>query len=615
MSSVFPPGVQLATRYRVLRLLETNHVGALYEAERFDASLVEDGAPRSGTGRRVALKWLRFAAGGANQLTQQRAAHARAASAVRHSHLAIVHDVALEGNSLFVVSELLLGESLRARLAPHAMPLHERLRALSDAMRALAFAHQRGLVHGGLHPGNIFLHQEHDACFGLAPVVKVHDFGTTTTTLAQSLAFPGERSAFGPHAYLDHAQLCGDEPDVRSDIYACSVLLYQALTGALPFVAQAPVELAIKLATSSVPSIVDRHPGLPASLDALIQQSLRKERRERPAQLEPLAALTSAYAETLAARELLARGDKSLETRRMIQPMRAKADAARPDTRPAGSAHETRPLPVFEDDLPQDKTTRLLTVIGAETSALQQPTASAVPRHSSHPPEYLAALREAEIAMALDVVRDDRAREERAHDGAAFAVPQRDEVGFRPPSEVERAYDHLAQQPAPVTRRTQRGLSAPPLPERAYELPQATESQRALGRASEEMTSAPLLAADPVLHTTADDARFDDTRVVEISRHPTVVGASPHPDADTHQQAYVEVVARTRVRPALKLAAASSPSALDDITRGLLSNLRSGTGASVSTRAGVWSAAVAAIVVVAGISVSFAMSTHREAAA
>lgn len=622
MSSVFPPGIQLATRYRVLRLLETNHVGALYEAERFDASLAHEGELRAVTGRRVALKWLRFAAGAAAQLAHQRAALARAACTIRHPHLALVHDVALEGSSLFVVSELLVGESLRARLAPHSMPLHERLRALAEAMSALAFAHQRGLVHGGLHPGNIFLHQPHDPCFGLPPVVKVHDFGTATTTLPQSLAYPGERSPFGPHAYLDHAQLCGREPDVQSDIYACGVLLYQALTGSVPFAASVPVELAIKLATTSASPIGDRHPGLPASLDALIQQTLRKERSERPLQLEPLAALTSAYAETLAARELLARGDPSLVTRRMIQPARMMADSARLDVADPAPPRETRPIPVVDNDAEHGQVTQLLTVIGPGASAAQpslaRPTArfdrtsaSPVPLHSSHPPAYLAALEEAEIAAALDLARIEAAQ----HD-AEFARPLRhEEFDVRPLHERPQAHDSQPPPLASASGRTQRGLSAQPLPELAYDLEQTTvtmavpllDPDLAQGTPAEHvpLDATPHARAFGPSHARVTRDDLEQERVVEISRHPTVVGTSPAAatQADAAHQGYVEVVARTRVRPALQLNVASPPSVLDEVKHGLSSG-----------RVRTWSAAVAAVLVVAGISVSFAMATNRDVA-
>lgn len=328
MSSVFPPGVQLATRYRVLRVLETKPVGALFEAERLD------------TRRRVALKWLRFGAGHA-RLAQQRAERVRGALMVRHPKLAIVHDVVHEGSSLFVVSELLRGEPLRARLAPHAMPLHERLRALADVGRAVAFAHERDAVHGGLHPGNIFLHREHHAWVMLAPVVKVHDFGAATNTMPECLAYPPERSGLGAHAYLDHAQLCGAEPDAQSDIYAFAVLLFQALTGSVPFAAQSPIELAVTLATTPVPSVGDRHAGLPASLDALLHQSLQHQRNERPKQLEPLVEQVSAYAEALAARELLA-ADDHFHTLPLMRKLAVPGAQVRRGLTPMGNDADTR---------------------------------------------------------------------------------------------------------------------------------------------------------------------------------------------------------------------------------------------------------------------------------
>ena len=529
MSSVFPPGVQLAARYRVLRLLESNPVGGLFEAERLD------------TQRRVALKWLRFA-GGPAQLAQQRAAQARAASLVRHPQLAVVHDVAHEGSSLFVVSEMLQGEPLRAFLAPHAMALHERLRALADAGRALAFAHQKGVVHGGLHPGNIFLHREHEAWVGLPPVVKVHDFGTATSTVPECLAYPAQRSPLGAHAFLDHAQLCGSEPDAQSDIYAFAVLLFQALTGSVPFVAKSPIELAVTLATSPVPRLGDQHAGLPAPLDALIHQSLQHARNERPKQLAPLAAQVSAYAEALAARELLT-ADDSKHTRRLVR----------------------------ERAAPGAQATRLLTLIGDNATAQ-----ACVPRLFARAPE--------------DALRP-------VAEGPRFATA---------PSAASQALLPAAP-PAPA-QLAATSLNTPLAPH-----PEEQARRRADPAATQrEAVSAPPAGASAggqqALFVPCDSPRVarempKSESVVEISRHPTVVGEAPSfaSRADAQRAGYVEVVGRTRFRPQLKLAVEPAAPVLTQLARSLQ-----------STRVRAWSAAAAAILVLAGISASSALPGEPE---
>ena len=323
MSSVFPPGLQLGTRYRVLRLIEDNRIGALFEAENLT------------THDRVALKWLRFSAARAPHLAQQFAERARAASRLRHPNRAHIHDVTHEGNAVFVVSELLPGESLRARLAPHEMLLHERLHVLAQAMRAVVDAHQRGLVHGGLHPGNIFLQREHDAWLGLPALTKVLDFGTSTHGLLESLARPSDWSELGAHAFLDYEQLSSDsERDPRSDIYAFGALLYHALTGHMPFPAKSPLELALKQTTTVATRVRILHPALPASLDDLIAGCLLRTRAERP-RLDLLAEETSAYAALCSSREVMAAGGPN--TRPMNHPPQRPESA-----HGTGSAHAAR---------------------------------------------------------------------------------------------------------------------------------------------------------------------------------------------------------------------------------------------------------------------------------
>lgn len=347
MSTVFPPGVQLAARYRVLRLRETRRVSALFDAE----ELV--------TQRRVALKWLRFSSA-TDQALHELSAGARAACQLHHPNLARVHDVAVEGSAMFVVSELLQGEALQALLAPHALPLHARLRVLVDAMNAINAAHARGVFHGGLHPGNVFLHGEHADWTMLPPTVKVTDIGASVSCMPESLAHTADKSALGAHAYLDHDQLCATaSADARSDVYAFGVMLFQALTARMPYVGISPVELAVQMATTPAPAPQTFAERVPDALDRLVRRCLHKARDERPESLVELARETGAFAEEYAARELLAAQSHAMHTRKLlpnvVQPERAPFDA-----RASDDAAATLEPAIHARGMPSIVTTRVM---------------------------------------------------------------------------------------------------------------------------------------------------------------------------------------------------------------------------------------------------------------
>jgi serine/threonine protein kinase len=441
MSSVFPPGLQLAARYRVLRLLEDNRIGALFEAE----SLA--------TQQRVALKWLRFSSSRAPRQAEQHAEQARAASRLRQRSVARIHEVTHEGHAIFVVSDLLQGESLRSRLAPHAMALHERLHVLVDAMEAVIAAHHQGLVHGGLHPGNIFLHREHDEWAALPPVTKVLDFGISTHGLPESLAHPSERSELGPHVFLDYEQLAAaSEPDPRSDVYAFGVLLYHALTGHVPYPAKTPFELGLKLGTTRATDPRALFPELPIELTELVSASVLRERAERPA-LAQLAAEARAYAAVRSSREVLAFGGP--HTLRMIR---------QPAVLSVPSSDERPTLKIDLHD--SARTTLRMDMLDFTTTQLELPRVmgagvlASPSEPEARPTQQAPVSSMAEVTQAIALPSDDAMLSFRA--GAASASKELSRVSVQPLRASERPTLELTSQPADAVMPQERASSASP---------------------------------------------------------------------------------------------------------------------------------------------------------
>jgi hypothetical protein len=200
------PGQEVG-RFRLVREIGRGGFGVVFEAE--DPAL----------GRRVALKAVRT--GGRAGLREERLLR-EAEAAARLSHPAIVtlFDVGRTAQGPYLVLELLEGETLAARCARGPMSVREAVGIAGAVTRALAHAHERGVVHRDLKPANVFL------CAGGA--VKVLDFG-----LAH--AFGHRRIEGGTPAYMAPEQAAGAPEDERTDVFAIGVLLFRMLTGRLPF--------------------------------------------------------------------------------------------------------------------------------------------------------------------------------------------------------------------------------------------------------------------------------------------------------------------------------------------------------------------------------------------
>jgi len=200
------PG-QMVGRFRLIRELGRGGFGIVFEAQ--DTAL----------GRRVALKALRT--GRRAALRQERLLE-EADAVARLSHRAIVtlHDMGRTGEGPYLILELLEGETLAARIAAGTLPVPEVVRIGTEVARALAHAHERGVVHRDLKPGNVFLCRD--------GAVKVLDFGL-------SHAFGHRRESGGTPAYMAPEQWTGAPEDERTDVFALGVLLFQLLSGKLPF--------------------------------------------------------------------------------------------------------------------------------------------------------------------------------------------------------------------------------------------------------------------------------------------------------------------------------------------------------------------------------------------
>jgi serine/threonine-protein kinase len=268
-------GTVLGGKYRIGRKIGSGGIGVVYAAEHVTL------------GHEVAVKVLRGAAArdGGEIARLRREAYIQVH--VEHPNVARVLDLdQMSDGSVYVVMERLVGRSLADRLSREGLLTPgQAITIFTQVCRALDAAHKKGAVHRDLKPGNVFLCDDGNA--------KVLDFGMSKLASAESLTQAGY--TLGTPEYMAPEQCIGAQVESRTDIYALGVLMYEALTGELPIVAQSRRDL-LDLHQRQIPvPMRQRRPDLPIpeALDIAVMRCLKKRLNERPksaAQLEQMLA-------------------------------------------------------------------------------------------------------------------------------------------------------------------------------------------------------------------------------------------------------------------------------------------------------------------------------------
>lgn len=279
----YQTGLVFAGKYRIVQKLGSGGMGAVYQAE------------HTLMGRTVALKLLHSHLSTNENYLMRFQREARIASKLTHPNAITLYDFGIEQETPFLVLEFVQGRTLKEILSEEgALPLDRIASILRQISGALQDAHTLGIVHRDLKPDNIMITKTRTG----EEMVRVLDFGIAKLVgpIGQDAGVLATQAGVfvGTPAYMSPEQASEKEVDSRSDIYALGIIIYEMLTGVVPFTSDSPVELLFKhLHTPPKPiREIRQAPGVSQDLNAVVMKALEKDPNQR---YQRVAELVSAF--------------------------------------------------------------------------------------------------------------------------------------------------------------------------------------------------------------------------------------------------------------------------------------------------------------------------------
>lgn len=281
---VVAAGDVIADKYRVQQVLGSGGMGVVVAAEHIELR------------EKVAIKFLLDRAADDPELSERFLREARAAVKIKSEHVVRVIDVGrLPSGAPYMVMEYLEGEDLSQRIERGPLPIEDAADFIIQSCEAMNVAHRSGIVHRDLKPANLFLTQRPDG----SPIVKVLDFGISKVSSpeAQQLSLTHTQAMMGSPLYMSPEQMrSSKDVDRRADIWSLGVILYELVTGDVPFSGATFPEVLVKVMTDPAPSLRALRPDAPEALDAIVRRCLAKSPADRYSSVAALAVALAPFA-------------------------------------------------------------------------------------------------------------------------------------------------------------------------------------------------------------------------------------------------------------------------------------------------------------------------------
>ncbi|GBU10565.1 serine/threonine protein kinase [Erysipelotrichaceae bacterium] len=253
-------GMKIDNRYQVVELIGEGGMANVYLAE--DIILM----------RPVAVKVLHEALAKQERFVERFRREAEAVASLIHPHIVEIYDVGEQDSMYFIVMELLEGKTLKEYVRQkHFLSVSETISIMRQACQAVELAHKNGIIHRDLKPQNIFIKED--------GTIKIMDFGIAYQQEASPLT--QTNAVMGSVHYLSPEQAKGENATVQTDIYSLGIVMYEMLTGDVPFTGESAVNIVLQHLREAIPYVSDSNMHIPQSVENIVIKATAKNAADR----------------------------------------------------------------------------------------------------------------------------------------------------------------------------------------------------------------------------------------------------------------------------------------------------------------------------------------------
>ncbi|MDN4523469.1 Stk1 family PASTA domain-containing Ser/Thr kinase [Fictibacillus fluitans] len=309
-------GKRISGRYKLLEIIGDGGMAIVYRAK----DLILD--------RDVAVKILRSEFSDDDEFIKRFKREAEAATSLDHPHIVSIFDVGEENNVYFIVMEYVKGKTLKQYIRDKGrLSVEESIQIIRQIASGMVAAHQHGIIHRDIKPHNILIDEN--------GVAKVTDFGIALAITSATITHTN--SVLGSVHYFSPEQARGGVANAKSDIYSLGVVLFEMLTGRVPFTGESPVSVALKHLQEDVPEPRKINPEIPQSVENIILKALTKNPVYRyDSALEMMDDLDTALSPHRLNEDRWSDFDESADATRIMAPVSMTKEAETKKSEPEG---------------------------------------------------------------------------------------------------------------------------------------------------------------------------------------------------------------------------------------------------------------------------------------